>query len=171
MVTAARTCESLSEARARGEGATLSLDPQRYHETTDFIVEAELVSATLAGSISVILNSLFQRLKQDVNASESAWRSASPLVANFSVGEVFSAAANNFRHYDEWAASRNPSGQQLASMKVLGGILGMPIQLANGLPTIRSNVCGQILMRLCQGEMESFHQLCVGFAKSLAKYE
>lgn len=170
MAKAATKLESLSSTRKRGEGPALSQNPEAYHEITDSIVESQLVSSTLAGSIAVIQNNLFQRLKLDVNASDDEWRQATPAYVGFSLGEIFAAAAANFRHYDEWASTKSPSVQQLASMKILCGLLNMPVQTAQGFPTIRANVCGRVLMLLSQGSIETLHQITVGYAKSLAKY-
>lgn len=171
MVQAAAKLEVLLLARERGEEPTLSQNPVAYHDVTDSIVEAQLVCSTLAGSIAVIQNSLFHRLKADINASNEEWRQAGLIYAGFSIGEIFSAAAANFRHYDEWASAKSPSTQQLVSMRVLCGLLNMPVETAQGLPTIRTNVCGRALMQLSQGSIEEFHQLTVGFAKSLAKFK
>ncbi|WP_161786476.1 hypothetical protein [Methylobacter sp. BBA5.1] len=171
MAHAATSFESLSAARDRGEGPALWQNPQAYHEVTDSIIESQLVASTLAGSIAVILNSLFHRLKLDLNASEDEWRLATPAFSGFSLGEIFAAAAANFRHYDEWAAAKSPSAQQLVSMKVLCGLLNMPIKTAKGFPTIRTNVCGSVLMLISQGSIETLHQITVSYAKSLAKYK
>lgn len=171
MAKAATKLGSLSSARERGEGPALSHNPQAYHEVTDSIVEAQLVSSTLAGSIAVIQNSLFQRLKLDISASDDEWRQATPALAGFSIGEIFTATAANFRHYDEWASTKHPTAKQLTSMKVLCGLLDMPVQTAQGFPTIRTNVCGSVLMLLSQGSIERLYQLTVGYAKSLAKYK
>lgn len=171
MARAVERLESYSSARANGEGPALSRDPQAYHEVTGFIIESQLVSSTLAGSIAVIQNNLLQRLKLDLNASEDEWHQATPAFQGFSLGEIFYAAAANFRHYDEWASTKSPKGQQLSSMKVLCGLLDLPLLTAHGFPSIRTNVCDRVLMRLSQGSIEMLHQLSVGYAKSLAKHK
>jgi hypothetical protein len=79
MLRAHRTMENLSGARERGEGPSLSQMLQSYHDETETIVESQLISSTLAGSIAVILNSLLQRLRLDLNASNDEWRSSTPL--------------------------------------------------------------------------------------------
>lgn len=171
MLQAASKLEVLSSTRERGEEPTLRRNAAAYHDVTDYIVEAQLVSSTLAGSIAVILNSLFQRLKADINASGEEWHQAGPTYAGFSVGEIFSAAAANFRHYDEWASAHSPTPLQLKSMNVLCALFNKPVQKDKGFPTIRTNVCGTVLMQLSGGSIQELHQLTVGFAKSLAKYK
>jgi hypothetical protein len=167
---AARRLDELSLARKRGEAPLLSQDPRGFHGVTEAIIEAQLVSSTLAGSIFVILNNLLQRLKLDLNASDDEWRLAQPTTNGFSVGEIFSAAAANFRHYDEWAATKPPNPQQMISMKVLCGLLNMPVQTPQDLPTVRTNVCGHVLMLISQGSNETLHRVTIDYAKSLAKY-
>ncbi len=162
---------NLSRSRERGEYPTLSLNPQAYHETTDSIIEAQLVASTLAGSIAVISNNLLQRLKQDIDASNEEWRHAEPIFSGFSLGEIFAAAASNFRHYDEWASTQSPTKQQQISMNVICGILNVPVQTEKGFPTIRTNKCESILMLISEGNIETLHQLTVKYAKSLAKYK
>lgn len=171
MVQEARTLERLSGARERDEGPSLSQAPQTYHDETEAIAEAQLISSTLAGSIFVILNSLLQRLKLDLNASADEWHTSGPVIGGFSVGEIFAAAAANFRHYDEWAATRAPKENQTFSMKVLCGVLNTPVLTTWGFPTIRTNVCGEVLILLCRGSVESLHEITFDFAKSIAKFK
>jgi hypothetical protein len=170
MTQAAEKLENLISARENGTGPSLSRDPKEYHEVTDSIVEAQLVSATLAGAIAVIQHNLLVRLKLDLNASENEWRAASPAFGGYSLGEIFSAAAANFRHYDEWASTKSPTAQQLASMKVLCSLLNVPVLTVHCYPSIRTNVCGRVLMLLSRGAIDTLHQLTVEYAKSLAKY-
>lgn len=170
MVRAAEKLESLSAARENGTGPLLSKSPKEYHEVTDLIVEAQFVSSTLAGAIAVIQHNLLVRLKLDLNALEDEWRKASPAFSGHSLGEIFSAAAANFRHYDEWASTKSPTAQQLASMKILCSLLNLPVLTAHGHPSIPTNVCGRVLMLLSYGSIDTLHQLTFEYAKSLAKH-
>ncbi|MBI1174918.1 MAG: hypothetical protein GC139_06600 [Sideroxydans sp.] len=171
MAREATRFENLSRSRKRGEYPTLTLNPQAYHEITDSIIEAQLVASTLAGSIAVILNNLLQRLKQDLKAPDDEWHQAKPIFSDFSLGEIFAAAAANFRHYDEWASTQLPTKQQLTSMSVICGLLNVPVQTEKGFPSIRTNECGNILMLISKGDIETLHRLTVEYAKSLAKYK
>ena len=170
MVRAAAELKKLSEARDRGEAPELHVNPMEYHATTEAIIEADLLSSTLAGAIFVILNNLLIRLKLDLGASHEEWRLAAPLIKGQSVGQIVSAAAANFRHFDEWSATRMPTKEQLKSMNVLCAVLGCPVQSAKGFPTIRSNVCGAVLEHLVQGSLDTLHESTFAYAKSLAKY-
>ena len=127
----------------------------------------------LAGSIFVVLNNLLQRFKQDLNVSDNEWKSASPTIKGFSIGEIFAAAAANFRHYDEWARVKikSPSEQQMSSMKVLCGLLDCSVLTDRGFPTIRTNECGSILMMVSNGSVDYLHQITFDYAKALSKYQ
>lgn len=170
LVQADRMLEELSVAREKGEGPSLCQTPKAYHDVTEAIVESQFISSTLAGSIAVILNNLLQRLKSDINASNADWFSSAPLIKGVSVGEIFSAAAANFRHYDEWAATRTPGDRQMASMRVLCGVLDVPVLTTHGFPTIRNNVCGKVLMLISRGSIDTLHEAVFDYAKSLAKH-
>jgi len=170
MLKAGRRLIELTSARERGEAPQLHLDPNAYHETTEAIVEADLLSATLAGAIFVILNNLFYRLKLDLNATDDDWRVATPVIQGFSFGQITNAAAANFRHYDEWAATKSPKPTQLDSMNVLCGVLARPVQSQHGIPTIRENICWKVLEVITQGSLISFHEMSFVYAKSLAKF-
>ncbi len=170
MVQAGVELKALSGARERGEAPALHVNPKAYHAATEAILEADLLSSTLAGAIFVILNNLLIRLKLDLNASNDEWRLATPIVQGQSFGQVVSAAAANFRHFDEWAACKTPTSKQLESMKVLGAVLGCPVQSSQGFPTMRSNVCWAVLERLFQNSIDALHQSTFAYAKSLARF-
>lgn len=171
MLRAAQKLDELSGARARDQGPSLSREPQAYHEVTDAIVEAQLVSSTLAGSIAVIVHSLLVRFKLDLNASKADWHASPPQTAGFSLGEVFTAAAANFRHYDEWAAAKKAlTDQQLESMTVLCGVLGLPVLNQHGHPSIRDNVCGAVTMKVTGGSADALHDMIFAYAKALARF-
>ncbi len=171
MLRSARQFEDLSGARARDQGPSLGGDPKAYHDVTDAIVESRLIAATLAGSIAVILHSLLMRFKLDLNASEADWEATPPLTGGFSLGQVFTATAANFRHYDEWAAAKKVlSKQQVPNMTVLCGVLGLPLTNLYGYPTLRENVCSDVLMKITNGSVNDLHAMIFEFAKRLAKF-
>ena len=171
MLRTSRQLEELSKARELGGGPSLGQDPEAYHEVTNTILECQSVSSVLAGSIFVVLNNLLQRFKQDLNVSDDEWKLASPTIKSFSIGEIFSAAAANFRHYDEWASAKTPKGNQIVSMEVLCGLLDCHVQTARGFPTIRTNICGSILMMISNGSVDYLHQITFDYAKALSKYQ
>lgn len=73
------------------------------------------------------------RFKLDLNASDADWEATPPLNGGFSLGQVFTAAAANFRHYDEWAAAKEVlTKQQVINMTALCGVLGLPLTNQHG---------------------------------------
>ncbi|MDY7545499.1 hypothetical protein QN360_08755 [Glaciimonas sp. CA11.2] len=170
MLRASQQLEELSKTRALDKGPSLSMNPKDYHDVTESILEYQSVSSVLAGSILLVLNNLLQRLKKDLNASDDEWKLAGTKINNNSIGVIFTAAAANFRHHDEWACAKRPNTQQLQSMEVLCKGLNLPV-LTHGFPTIRTNVCGQILMSLSHGSVDHLHQITFEYAKALSKYQ
>lgn len=169
MVDASDSLDDLQEARNSGNGALLYQNPAAYHQETGEIIGYESASSVYAGSIVVVVNNMLQRFRKDLNASEDAWKAAGPLFSGYSAGSVINAAAANFRHHDEWARSRSPAGQQLASMEVLCAVTGQPVLDRHGHPSIRTNVCREVLLRASDGSADCLHQVTFEFAKALAK--
>ena len=96
-----------------------------------------------------------------------AYRLHSPIS---SIGEIYQAAAANFRHYDEWASTKNLTKQQLESMSVLCGLLGCPVSSAKGYRSIRTNVCDQVLLKVSKESVDNLHEITFDYAKKLANY-
>lgn len=153
--------------RSNGIGPSLGADPEAFHEMTDVIGESESGASVFAGSILVVMNNLLQRFKLDLNVSREKWCSSAPHFSGYSLGEVISAAAANFRHHDEWASSPHPTNQQLVSMNILAPILGVQPIDERGFRTIRSNVCREILEALSAGSVEHLHSHLFKFAQNL----
>ncbi len=133
--------------------------------------QEDVNSSTVAGSIAVLVHNLLMRLKQDLKAPDTQWKSSGTFVKGFSVGVIFAAAAANFRHYDEWAKVQGQlSEQQKGSMVILSGLLDVPLKQANGRPTITENVCDDVLMAVTQGDVDELHDKLFEFAKALASF-
>jgi hypothetical protein len=119
MLLTAQQLEELLQSRAQNDGPSLHIDAKAYHEVTDSILKFQSVSSVLAGAIFVVSNNLLQRFKLDLNSSDEQLKRAGIRIKNHAVGEIFSSAAANFRHHDEWACSKTPTKVQRASMEVL----------------------------------------------------
>jgi hypothetical protein len=132
-----------------------------YHSTNDLIGANEIGEAVCAGAFFVILNNLLMRFRYDTGAAEDEWSGCDPLTGGASFGAIVSAAANNFRHHDEWRRAVNPTPKQLASMKVLSPVLGL------GVGIIRENVCAKMLSVLSGGEYDQLCRTLFDFAKNI----
>jgi hypothetical protein len=143
---------------------------RQYLETQEKIGAVREVSTTLAGTIFVTLNSTLQRFRKDIAAPSEAWESRSPLVHGRSIGAIASAASANFRHYDEWAATPVPTGQQLESMRVICSVVGCDVMDQHGHRTLRTNVCDQLLTAVCGGSLETLDNRTFEFCKAIANY-
>lgn len=132
-----------------------------YHSTNDLIGANEVGEAVCAGAFFVILNNMLMRFRYDSGATEDEWVKCEPLIYGASFGALVSAAANNFRHHDEWRRAVRPTAQQRASMSLLSPALGL------GAEIIRENVCGKLLSALSGGEYEQLCSMVFEFAKNM----
>jgi len=133
----------------------------QYHSKNDEIGANEFGEAACAGTLFVILNNLLSRFKNDAQTSRDRWNEGGPFINGVSLGAVVSAAANNFRHHDEWRRSKPPTQQQLSSMNVLLETLGLGPQL------IRENICPKILKAMSGGKYDQLNRNLFEFAKSI----
>jgi hypothetical protein len=95
---------ALSDLDAVAESAANGGDVEGYHA---LIVEGqtgEYGAAACAGAVMVVLSNLLQRYKNDLHAETLKWDAIEPVFGGCSLGQIVVAAANNFRHHDEWAA-------------------------------------------------------------------
>jgi len=83
------------------------------------------------------------------------------------VGAVFAAAAVNFRHHDEWPRATRIDERQRTAMEPLCAILGKDLW-AQGRPTLRTNVCREVLVKISEGSTERLSCLMFDYAKALA---
>lgn len=84
---------------------------------------AEYGRATYGGCLVLLLSNSLQRFKDDIDATAEEWAKAAPLFNGCSVGQVLVAAANGFRHEDEWAKTRTSTPKQKASQNILAKAL------------------------------------------------
>jgi hypothetical protein len=168
MLVTSQRLQDVLQARKQGIGPSLSRDAAAFHEETESIGDYESGSSVFAGAILVVLNNLLQRLKKDLGAPEHRWKSAEPKIGGYSIGAVFSAAAANFRHYDEWARTRSINPTQSVSIEVLCAILARPV-VTNGFAAIRTNVCREVLMTVSGGSVDRLHEVTFDYAKALSK--
>lgn len=139
---------------------------QRYHELNDAEAAAQLGYQTYAGAIIIVVNGLLGRFGDDLDATAQEWNGTLPLTGGLSVGAILVAAANSFRHQDEWAKTHPASPQQLKSMRVLASALGEPAP--NGaLHKFGRNVCFDILQLLSERDFELLGSRCFAFAHAI----
>lgn len=149
---------------------SLSKNARDFHAVSEGVKGSDHAAGAVGGALAVLLDNLLMRLKLDLGAQESEWKTAGPSYAGQSLGQTMNAAAANFRHYDEWASSSKPTTQQLKSLKVLCPILGLPEPDPNGLGKIRKNVCGDVFQKITGGSVDKLHEDIFFFAKALAKF-
>jgi len=122
--------QNLEEILSRGPalGRFLpSRDVPLYHAANEAIGATKVSRSALAGSLIIVVGSLLGRFKDDLNVSAADWNAGTPNYAEHSFGQVVTAAANSFRHADEWkkALFAKNTDKQQRSMDVLKAALGL----------------------------------------------
>ncbi|HWB48360.1 MAG TPA: hypothetical protein VG651_04560 [Stellaceae bacterium] len=103
---------------------------------------------TYAGCVVLLLSGSLLRFKDDIEATTDDWNKAPPIFNGYSLGQIVVAAANGFRHDDEWAKTRPATRQQQTSQHVL----------ARALPAVSATVerspgrCTEVLDLLSDGD-------------------
>ncbi len=127
-----------------------------------------LGSESCAGAILLNLTGLLQALKDDIGTPRIDWESSAPLVHGFSVGVIFVAASNYFRHWDEWRKTSPPTTRQAISMDVLNSVLDRTgLKQSNHRLMGVEGVCTKILGVLSDGDFECLSERVFAFASNL----
>ena len=111
------------EQRARVDIKTyLQPDPvftEAFHRVNDEQGAADFGFATYGGCLVLLLSGSLLRFKDDIDATGDDWTKAAPLFNGCSFGQIIVAAANGFRHDDEWAKMRPSKPKQKVSQDIL----------------------------------------------------
>lgn len=140
---------------------------ERWHKIHHELGVEEYGPEAYAGAIMVVLDALLRREWADLNKPPT-WDTAGNLLSGQSFGAVVEAAANNFRHFDEWAATVDAIPQQLKSMTVLAAVLGSTLDRTGKRHPIRSNVCPEVIIALSSAKFEILMDGFFGYARALA---
>jgi len=139
----------------------------RWHELNQEIGIDELGPRAYAGTVMVVLTSLL-RLEWVNLGKPNRWETAGNLVGGYSFGQVAEAAANNFRHCDEWALTMVPGDQQLKSMKPLAALLSVPLALDGSRHPFGKNVGPEVLKHMSGGTFEGLMDAVFAYVRALA---
>jgi len=166
-----RKAENAIATMGKAAQEQLALGQMRqYLETQEQIGAVREVSTTLAGTIFVTLNNTLRRFRKDIALPPQAWESRGPLIHGRSIGAIASAASANFRHYDEWASTPEPTRQQLESMEVICGVMRWDVTDQNGYRVLRTNVCSQLLTAVCSWSLETLDDRTFEFCKAIVSF-
>jgi hypothetical protein len=161
-LTTKRRLESLMEIRDR------SLDRFVNHERNDEISANAIGTASYAGAIVMVLSRLLLAFKDDLDATDQEWAQSGPKIEGYSIGAIVEAAANNFRHNDEWLKNaRKPTRQQLRSIRVLATVLREPIAQDGARHGLSRDICPEILELLSGGKFEQLASNLFAFANAI----
>lgn len=160
------------EAEKNDTAAAMFDDPQaiqKFHRLTDEIVASEFGCAAYAGTIMVVLDNLLQRFKSDLKATWDDWGKCGPLIEGHSIGSIIRAAANNFRHHDEWARTDPPDTKQWPSIPVIAAVLKQAIAPDGARHPFRQNVCPDVVAALSAGSFEQLNRNFFAFATCMVE--
>jgi len=138
-----------------------------WHEAGDEIGVHEFGPEACAGAIMVVLQSLLRREWNDLN-KPATWETAGELIGGHALGPIVEAAANNFRHFDEWAREAIPKPKQMESIQVLADVLGHALAPNGANHQFRGNKCPEILTAVSNDSFETLMDRFYGFARGLA---
>ncbi len=121
---------------------------------------------TFAGCIVLLLSGMLLRFKNDLDATVDEWSTAGTLLGGHSVGELVVAAANGFRHDDEWRKTHPPTAQQARSQAVIKEALGPPASSLGRYP----GRCAEVVAALAGGDgAEGLARAVLGFGRALVE--
>jgi hypothetical protein len=118
---------------------------------------------TYAGCLLIALGNALLRFKDDIDAGDT-WITASPAFNGLSVGRIIVAAANGYRHEDEWSKAQSPDSRQKASQDVINGALAGRL-IAAGQTAAR---CVEVVQLLSEGDYEALAKNVLSFAHNVA---
>ena len=160
---------AVSDLDAVAERAAYGEDVDRYHA---LILEGqigEFGAAACAGAVMVVLNNLFQQYKKDLHAETLNWDAIEPVFGGCSFGQIVVAAANNFRHYDEWARTGRweLNERQKPSISVIERALDYT-PLSDRLEPWRGNACADLVEIICGTNFPMLQDNFIQFARGAA---
>ncbi|WP_146030137.1 hypothetical protein [Methylocella silvestris] len=145
-------------------------DVSLYHMVNDAIGALEVSREALAGSLMIVISSLLDRFRNDLDASLKRWNLGNPSFGGYSAGQVVTAAANSFRHADEWKkaqfSKKDATKEQRRSMDVIRSARG----LADGPQAYyASDISEAVLDLLSEGDFERLAKVILSFANGIAE--
>lgn len=139
----------------------------KFHALGEEIGTGEFGAAACAGAIIVVLSNLLLRYKADLVAENPRWEGICPQFNGCSFGEVVAAAANNFRHHDEWARTRKLTPQQRKSVAIVQRALNWTPQSKTLVAPWRRNACADLVAVIGGGNFATLERNFFAFAKAM----
>jgi hypothetical protein len=156
-----------AETDAARSVAILGQEPEGFRKFTDQSIGAALSRAALSGSILVVLSALVEAFRKAAEVVEDDWRNTETLFSGVSLGRLVVAAANSFRHADEWARAyyaQSFTTQQKSSLELLSaaGVVGKDAFSSDASP-----ICEMTLKLIAGDDFERLEREFFGFANGL----
>ena len=116
----------------------------------------------------IVIGSLLGRFQNDLGVGKEDWIAGTPSYAGHSVGQIFIAAANSFRHADEWKKAlfaKKITSKQQHSMSILKAALGLQTDYDFHNTT---NICESIFDLIGNCDFDNIARSALTFANNLA---
>ncbi len=138
-----------------------------FHAAFDGMASSAVSQSAIAGAIIVVLASILQRFKNALGDCEDDWKIGNPKFNGVSLGDLIAAAANSFRHADEWVEANHAgefNDRQARSINVLrqAWVIGINSFVFDAAP-----ICMVVLERIASGDFENLARSVLGFANEL----
>jgi hypothetical protein len=137
----------------------------QWRSLKDEIAANEFGRGAYAGALLLVLNNLLSRYWKDLGVHAKSFELAEPMLNGCSVGAIIRAAANNFRHHDEWAPTGKPTTQQIGSILTLAAALNVRISPTGEKHPFGQNVCPAVIEILSGGCYDRLNQNFFAFVK------
>lgn len=122
-----------------------NLNVTAYHALNERIGATKESRGIYAGTIVLVIGRALGTLRGDLGATMDDWRSAGPQFQRRSVGEIFDASGNNFRHADEWRIAASADARQMKSVRILSDVLEEPIPDSGSIRGFARDISAEIL--------------------------
>ena len=102
-----------------------------------------------------------------MKATNPKWKGITPQFRGHSFGEIVVAAANNFRHHDEWARTRTPNKKQREAIAVIEAVLNYTVVSPALVVPWRRNACADLIPLIGDGDFATLEEGFFEFAKAM----
>lgn len=140
---------------------------ETFHALAGDKAAGEFGGAACGGAIMVVISNILLRYKHDLKSVNPKWEGIEPKCSGYSFGEVVVAAANNFRHHDEWARTTAPDVRQQKSIDVINAALTYSGLVSASVAPWRRNACVDLVKVIGGSDFAQLEQRFFEFAKAV----
>lgn len=140
---------------------------ETFHALAGDMAAGEFGGAACGGAVMVVISNILLRYKHDLTPVNAKWAGLEPKFSGYSFGEVVVAAANNFRHHDEWARATVLDARQQKSIDVINAALAWSGLASASVAPWRRNACADLVPVIGGSDFSQLEQHFFEFAKAM----